>query len=575
VKAAEMRRAFAFSTLRNSWSLSRLKHIGAITEDIAELRLSKDEGDVIAGDEMGKRIANTIQFDGGSKIADFMANTGYIWHLGLSPGFLITNLLQPWAVSLPVMAARLGGMRRAATMLKNASFEVGRHMSAQIKKNGLGFEIDLSAFKGPGEAEMLSTMFNRGLIDVTLEHDIGASAEGKDQTLFGKLVKYSSWPAHHTEVLNRVATALATYRLSIQQGDSQARAMDNVEYTLANTHLDYTAENAPRLMRSSSLGGLGRVVWQFKKYTQGMLYLIGRNGFKALQGDKDAMRTFSYILGMQMAVAGAAGLPMAPMFLVLTKIAEQFWDDDEQPDLPELMYEGAKSVLGETLARSLVYGAPAGVLNTNLSNQIGMGSLLNPFAFANTEGKKGADYVANAMFALMGPAPALGARMADAMQVIADKGDYQRAIGIASPKVIANAVNAYGLTTRGMTTRGGDTLLTPDEIGALGAVRKLFGFQSTDQTDIYNRRSAFYTTKEHRDTARTRLIDERARASGGDTAALDTAISGFNQRHPEVKITPRNVFDHKRSMAKKQASISGGVPVTKRDAPLAEMYGAD
>ncbi|MGS7337819.1 hypothetical protein, partial [Enterobacter kobei] len=81
-----------------------------------------------------------------------------------------------------------------------------------------------------------------------------------------------------TEIVNRVATALAAYRLERKAAAAtpalswEPKARAYAERMVVDSHLDYTPENAPRLMRAESLGGLGRLVWQFKKYQQGMIY---------------------------------------------------------------------------------------------------------------------------------------------------------------------------------------------------------------------------------------------------------------------------------------------------------------
>lgn len=571
VKSGEMRRAFAFATLRNAWRLSRLQYGREINDEVNSLRLSSDEDRKLVGAELGKRLAHSMQFDSGNRIADVIANTGYIWHLGMSPAFLITNLMQPWVVSAPVMAAKFGSIGRTTNELRRATAEVGRHVLAQMRKDGFHFELNTAAFKGPGEAEMLASMFDKGKIDITLEHDLGAVAAGSTETLFGKVARMAAWPAHHTEVVNRVATALATYRLARARGMSDTQARSAVVSILDDTHLDYTPENAPRLMRSDALGGFGRVVFQFKKYSQGMLYLLAKNGLDMVRGDKEAGKALMYLLGVQVAVAGTAGLPVVPVVGLIAAAASKAWDDDDEPELLAMLYSGLQDAIGKDAARAIAKGLPAALLNTDVSGQVGMGSIANPFAFANLDSKQGADAVAHATLALMGPAFGLAARWAEAT-VVAEKGDYVKATAMALPKVMSNIVQAADVGTRGLTTRNGDVLLTLEEAGLIGIPRRALGFQSTDATDIYDRRAAFYKMRGNRDEVRSELIRERSRATG-DASELDQQIAEFNERHPESRIRPKDWLNRRKEELAKGSRLRQGLPATERDAPIAARLG--
>lgn len=575
VKTAEMRRSFASATLRNAWRLSRLEHSNDIKSAIDELRQSRGEDDRIVGDEFGKRFLTSLQMDEEKPYLDALANAGYIWHLAASPAYLLTNLTQPWTISLPMMAARAGGPGRAAAQLTTATQQVVKNMMAAAKKDGARFEVNLDGEEfTQGERDMLKNLLNQGLIDVTLEHDLGNVAKGKEETIGGKIMRYAGWPAHQTEVVNRVSTALAAYRIALDKpGTSMAEATSYAEDIVASTQFDYSAENAARHMRPGSLGGLGRLVFQFKKYTQAMVYLIGSNAKKAFNGDKDAAKSLAYLMGFQFAVTGLVGVPMAPLATLISKALATAWDDDDEPEFYQLAYAGIKDAVGETAARAIMKGLPAAA-GLDLSGSMGQQGLLNPFAFANTQGKTGADWAAAMMFSLAGPAPALLAKGFDSARAL-QEGDPMKAAQLALPRTASAVVKAIDMHQRGITDKRGQTLMSPDEVGGGDAVLRSLGFQATAVGDMYDARNAFYNSKAAAGDVRKRLLRDmvRARDSGEDATSIREDITEFNSRHPNVQIKPKDVNAAIQEARKAAREMKGGVRVRKQDQALATELG--
>lgn len=577
-QAAQMRRAFAAASIRNSWHLSRLEYGAELNETLTELRTGDDDTNKVIGDELAKRYVQSMTFETGNEFFNKLGQLSYVTYLGMSPSFLLMNMAQPWIVSAPVMAAR-HGIGASAKQVGAASMEVGRAMRASFRQErdqagsalkAARFELDLAQFSNPQERAMLEDLFDQGIIDITFEHDVGAVASGRAESWWDKSVELVSLPAHHTEVINRVATALAAYRLERAKGTPDAAARAYAERIVHETHLDYTPENAPRLF--NQFGSLGRLVLQFKKYGQGMMYLLAKNLSAYAKGDKEAGKTLGYVLGMQLSVAGLAGLPGAWVVGMAASALAALSEDDDEPDF-KLMFENAlRDVLGDTVADSLIKGLPAGVAGVNVSNRIGMGDLGNPTAFVR-DGVRGREWVAYSLLSLLGPAASMLGNWAEASMLAAD--DPIKAAGTALPKVIADGLKAYDAATGGVRTRSGNVLVPAEEFtGWQTAVRGL-GFQPTELTNMYERRAAFERAKQNRDEARNRLIRKyiEAKAGGGDVAAVQEKITGFNERHPDARITFSTLRKAEVSRRQYQKDLVDGVRVTKRDRELAERMG--
>lgn len=582
-KRGEMRRAIVSAGLRASFNISRMEYSVPMNDALGELRRGSTDTEKLLGEEMSKRMLDTMQQANQSKLINAMSNLSYLTMLGLSPSFLVLNMTQPWTVSLPLMAARHGFGTSGAAMTR-ATAEVVTAMKNSWRKAGggatLNFDLDLSQFKDAAERAMLQDLLERGIIDVTQEHDLSSQSSGDAAGWTDKAANWSAMPAHQTEIVNRVATALAAYRLerAVDLKAGTDNATSYAEKIIADTHLDYTAENAPRLMQGKMAGGLGKLIFQFKKYQQGMIFLnfkLLRDAIKERKITGESGKALMYLWAGQMAIAGASGLPMAGILAGLASIAGMFAPDDEDKEYRQRFYEGLKDAVGETMARLIMKGAPAAFLDTDVSNRAGMGDLLNPFKFAR-EGKTGQETVANSLLALAGPAASMTANWFEAANK-AHKGDMIGSVRSVLPRALQGPLDAYQMSENGLTTQRGAQYMKPDDLSAWDVAAKALTFNSTDMTDLRERRFALDNATHARDEARHNLLNQYAKASlkGEDMGDLMEKIAAFNERNPEkgVRITQGTLLKSRQAQRKYQRDVQNGVRVQKQNARLAKDMG--
>lgn len=582
VKTGEMRRAFAASTMRSSWHLSRLEFGSQMGVQLNGLVNGDSNEQKIVGGEFARRLSSAFQNDPASQLATSLVSgisgISYFSYLGLSPSFLIMNMTQPWVISMPIMAGKFG-LKKSTAELGKAWMEVATALISSAKEGkSWRFSLNLEKFSAEnGEREMLTNLFNKGIIDVTLEHDLGSVAGGNGTTPLGKAAQFASLPAHHTEVVNRVSTALAAYRMAratgMTEGMNHADATKYAEGVVADTHLDYSPENAPRFMRSTSLGGLGRIVFQFKKYMQGMIFLNMKLLKDSFSGDtqvaKESRRAFVYLTGMQFATSGAVGLPIAAPISLIALLISKMYPPDDQPELFQSLYYGVKDAIGETAARLLFKGIPAAA-GIDVSGKLGQGGILNPLAFM-ASGKQGADWVAAATMALAGPAVSMAANWADGISMAGQ--DPIKAVEKVLPRFLSDPIKAMDRTNRGITNKRGDTIMGPEEFGPFASVMRSMGFEKTDVTDMYDARNAMIDAKQGRDDTRKQIIA----AAVKDHEGMQSKIDDFNSRHPEKgeRITGATIAASAKSTRMSAAQLRDGVRVRKQDSGLADRLGLD
>lgn len=587
VDASEAMHSFMAASHKNAWTIARLENSVALAEALQEARASNADDERIVGNELAKRFAQQMQYTEGNSLIDMAANMSHFSFLGLSVGYYVQNALQPWIVTLPVLSARFG-VRRSGAAIATATSEVTKALKLAYKGGSLqkmSTRLDYSLFNtGNGEEQLLRDMTDEGLIDITIRADRGgmfAQTGNKLATSIEAVTDAAAFPPHMVEVVNRIATALSAYRLSMGNGSTQAEARLYAERMLQQTQVDYTTENAPRFMNPNAMGGMGRLAFQFKRYQQAMAFLWAKTVIEAYREvkagkmDKENLRGLIYMSGLTFGTSGLAGLPIAGPAALMLYAVSKMDDDDDEKDLSQLFFAGLKDYAGPVVSEAVRYGLPT-TIGVNVSAKLGAGQTYDTGMLDKVKrAQNGQEMVGAVAAMLFGPTGGMVSNWVDAMSTVGDQ--PVKSISKLMPIGIKNAVEAgsraYG---DGLTDRKGNTLMTSDEMNMLGTIAKGVGFgESTEVKSMYDARSAMLESKDKIKTVRDSLLRDavRARNSGEGMGEVTERIAAFNERQPENRIMPKHIVGSWKQERVRQKELVGGVRVGKRDAGLAEAYG--
>jgi hypothetical protein len=309
-----------------------------------------------------------------------------------------------------------------------------------------------------------------------------------------------------------------------------------------------------------------------------MIYL----NFKLI---KDAMKegkitgesgkAWMYLMGAQIAAAGAVGTPLTGILAGASLIAGAFGPDDEDKDYKQAFYNGLKDSVGETTARLIMKGAPAAFLNIDLSGRAGMGDLLNPMKYSKP-GTTGQDTVANTLLALAGPTASLAANYTQAIMEL-HKGNVVDAVRAAVPRVIQGPLDAYQMSEQGLMTKRGNQYRKPDEISAWDKIATAATFRSAEISDLQESRAAVSNATYARDNARHELLSQYAKAAarGADLTTVMEKIADFNTRNPErgVRIDQGTLIKSRRAAMQYEKQLRRGVRVAPNAGRIADEMG--
>jgi hypothetical protein len=570
----DMLRAFAEVVERDSFYLARMKHMDSLMNNLHAMY--KESGRAKGGyssDELRNvynnvrdRMALDFQYNR-APVASFLTRMSSIWHLGVAPSYILTNMTQPFMISVPQLAGRFGMRRTFGEMRRAWVDSVAMIRGARDGKFASlkDVQFDKNSIRNPGELDLINSLLDMGKLDIAQNIDTELVASGTNPTLL-RGIKVFNWASHNVELVNRMTTALAAYRLARGRGMEQDRAIQEARNAIELTQLDYSDTNAAYFMKQGHFGGWNRIPMQFRKYQQGMLYMLWRNGRDAFKGDKEAQAALAYTMGMQMLIAGASGLPLYAL------VGLGGSDDDEKGDLETQMRNWLADAFGPDAARVIWKGLPS-MIGMDATT-MGMGNLLKPLPMLRmqdvTEARTGQDAVSTLLMSAAGAPMNLPVRFYDAYQYW-EQGDVAKGFEQALPKFPGSLVKAARVGTEGISTRSDNVVVEPDQVNAWDMAIKAAGFSPMVESEHYTAQNAKESTARAIKSQRDRAVKEYAQAVINGTPADDAraTIDEFNAEHPGYRINGSTL---RRAIAQRRNNQSqldeAGVRFSKQDAPL-------
>ncbi len=568
-----MLQAFAETMERDSHYLSRMGYMKPLSKSLIDMR-NQSKNDMQLRDvynNVRARMNLDMRYDH-HPILSKLTGISSIYHLGIAPSYLLQNMTQPFMITVPQLAGRYG-----AAKTSRAVIGAWKDASKAVKggRNGKFFSLkdtDLSnAFSG-GELKMVQMLQDLGKLDIANNMDTEVYTKGMSPKMI-KFWNMFNWSSHNIELMNRLSSALAAYRLEKGKGSSDEGASKAARDAVELTQLDYSDTNAAYFMKQGHMGGMNRIPMQFRKYQQGMVYLLARNFKNAWGGDKEAKKAFFYLMGTQLLMAGVRGVPVAaPLLFLMGAFGD---DDDKDGDLETQLRNALADSVGPETARVFWKGLPA-MLGLD-SGSMSMENLFLPFPMmrssAITDAATGKDAVTELMYNLGGAPVSMLSRFGDAF-ILGSEGDFQKASEKVLPKFMSSLVKAERLGSEGLTTRSGNVAIEADEFDAWDQAIKALGFTPTKESEYYQAMYAKERVSQAIDDRRNRIIKAIATAklNGEDTAEPLEQAREFNTEHPTRRITGESVTRSVSQRRKdKQQRSESGVRYEKRERDIRDV----
>ncbi len=548
-------RVFASHMFHAAHQMARLKYgLGlqeAVNQAAEQARASDDptRGTTLVNElrQRHKWVMNPT----GSKAVQAVTSTMFTWYLAATPAAAIVNLTQTPMLGIPILGARLGGAGKASAAILRAAkdFAAG---AGDVRRANLS----------PEERSALDAFYDSGLIDRTQSHELaGVGDVGVEYSpLRAKVMGAISWVFHRAEVANREVTALAAYRMARARGQDQIAAVNTAHELTWKAHFDYSNSNRARFMQGDAM----KLITVFQNYQLNMWYRLFRDFHQAFKGEtpqarREARYQLAGVMGMMTLMGGVTGLFG---YNVLMALAGALLDDPDDPrDFKAEMEGNVVKLFGPDIGGMILKGVPGHLLNIDLTSRIGMPDFFIRAPDDNAEGK---DWYMAAIIGALGVVPATIVKMGDGLSLIG-QGKTMRGLELMAPKAIRDAMQAYRYANDGLTTRRGDAIMEPGQMGAWDVIAKAIGFTSARIAETYERNARLKNAERHVLDERRELVNRwaAARLMGDDEGRREAlaAIRRWNARPyaKGVRITQetlqRSIQTRKRNASRREDGV--------------------
>ena len=503
-----------------------------------------------------------------------------------SPAYSFVNAMQVGMNTLPVLAGRYG-LPEAGAQIASAYRAVGvtsavgggvantlRAARAFSQAAVLNSEDVLGSIKTKLAAEpdgarlvaLLDMLQERGAIDpgagfeLAQAYSQGMGPTGRTVAKFDRIARQLPIAV---EAVNRSVSAVASYRLALANGMTEAQARSFAFDTVMNTQGDYSAMNAPAVFNHP----VGRLALQFKKYAQLMYALLGDMLHRSFKGAtpaerRVARRELAYLMGVHVLMAGALGVPGMEVVKLGMMSAAALGIGGGYDDFEREVRAAMAEMFGPEVAEKLMKGVLPRTLGIDLSTRVGADSLLT-FGEPRKYEKDGAlawvaTTVAGAPAGLVFDAFQAARGFADAASGKATGEDLFKAFErLPLPKVVADTLAAGRKLAYGQTS-GTTGKQVEEPVGVGTAALNALGLRTAGQAERAAQRGAMYAARGEemeRDREISKLKNRFAEArTEGERVKVLARLKEVNKRLPEdERVTPADLKAFARSYQRDKA----------------------
>ena len=580
--------------------MARMKHFSQVNDHLDALEESvhdeelPPEGAALRQalfNEMKKRVESNSAFGSNTRTPPALQrllSTSFVARLA-SPMYTIMNMLQPYMVGGPVLAAR-HGVAKTYNAMNQAMKDLGTGavMRKGLKETGRKFKApssptetyidDLKArLKDPNEKALMDLIQLRGTLESDKFERVRSTHGGPLTEAGAKLDTAISWTEGvarqlptAAEVVNRSLILLAAYRLELaRNGGNVEAATRYAEDTNNMTNFNYSEANTPPILNHP----LAKIPFQFKRFGHGMYQLLGQQIGRAIRnedgGRAEALKSLAYIVATHTLMAGTLGLPTeVPKALILGLYAVGVtgfnWQDVEHWER-ELAADLLGEDLGAVLTRGITRALPFG-LGMDLSNRVGLADMM--LARMPTSGDP--ETIKNWLFDMGLGAP--GSMVFDWGEGVGDimAGNVlDGAQKLAPIKVVADAIKTYQMVTEGKKTASGRPTLEPYTLSE--AFVRLLGAAPRREAESSAIKSYFYSEQAAQDDIRNSIQQRWADGTTAQRMRMHGEIERYNRNKPrDAWLTDKALRAYTKRRATEVENMLSGISTSRANRYIVE-----
>jgi hypothetical protein len=513
--------------------------------------------------EMSRRFSNSLT-PVDSPVIDATKAFGFNYFLAFSPAFWLTNMVQPYHLTLPYIGGRYGFVATVKEMGRNTS-KAFKLISAATKQGWAhGMEaggtrgairgiLDLSLpVEQTGlsvtEAAFVRKLIDSGQLDTTQGHELGRIASGDSQRMTS-LTKLLSMGSHYTEVLNRLTAGLTAYNMATSKGQSVEAATNYGIDAVRETQFDYSDHNTARALgRHGVAGKVTPLLASFQQYTFQTMELLIRmvadiatpmppnatadQRKNVIAERMAAAKGLGGVMVTTSMLAGTLGLPLAN---AVAAVADRLLGSGDDPtDTKEAYRAWLADVLGKDVAEAVARGIPRAVLGFDTSGRMGLQDVLPGTRFlADRRDLK--NKMESGAFNLLGPAVSAGTSTYIGLDKMMN-GQLMDGLIDFLPLALKGPAKAAKMGEQGYTTSTGNQL--PIEVTPWATVAQTIGFTPSVKAEQSEVNFAFQQRLGLLKQQKVQLSNKLYKTieQGDDATAIMQEVMNFNMQNPNLRI---------------------------------------
>lgn len=471
-------------------AMARLREAASELGDAgsAHFNLQKQAETVNVINELNQRTANMLA-PLHTPMIDNMSAIGHAFYLSASPSFILQNLAQPYQLTLPYLGGR-HGFRASSAAMGAAAKDVAKIIKDTIQQGWQGnkwtgvldatITVDRAEHLGADDKAALKHLIASGRADWTQGGELTRIAQGENRSLETAL-KTANSLSYYGEVLNRMQSGLAAYRLELKRTGDRDKALDYMVRAVDDTQINYAPENRARaLSKHGVFGQLTPMVMAFQQFNMGVLQLLGKLTMQATRSGApaaerlEAAKSLGGILAATSVAAGTMGLPFAGV--VMGAYNSLIGDENSPVDAKSDYQNYLTDIMGHDAAQIVAHGAANYVTGADLASKLGQENVIpftGLFAQMLDSRQKLKDRLNAGALNFMGPVVNGGASVLQGLDKMAD-GDVTKGLEQMSPAMLKGYIKAADIANNGFTDTKGVPL--PMEATTWDTVVQAAGF---------------------------------------------------------------------------------------------------
>jgi hypothetical protein len=517
-------------------------------------------------------------------LADRLGFAAFLHMLG-SPAYWLTNATQPIVLTIPILGAKHGIARTIRTVTevyRELTDPAKALVSTETKRllrglpphtRSISVAEHLMAQLPTEERAMLNRLAELNRLDITMALEVNQLARrgATRRTVFSTILDWLIAAPHFVEVVNRIVTAVAAYRLAkTTLGYTPDQATAYAADMVTRTQLDYSMSGRPRLFLYQGL----KPFLIFKLYGAHLYYLFfdyvaGALGKNPEIGRREAALALVGVSLAHALFAGLVGAAWEPAWLLIELAA--WWSGE---DARALVHEAASQILPDGLVEVAMRGLP-GAAGVDMS-RVSLHNLLVSTFGEKLGSQEGRAIPEQLVLNLFGVPLAMASSYAEGIQALMDGRTLHGVSRLMPVRFMRDVFQGMDWAQNGLPDRNGNPIMKPEDMTTGDWVLRMLGFNPTDITRRYELRAAVFTKAAALRERRTELLDQWWRIhkdkDWGAIPQFMSLVAAYNRENTAEPITADTLARSLRSRAltakeRAEIGVTGNLETT-----LAERY---